>query len=293
MTTAEEREARELTRAIDARLAGHPVPQRRPKDLDRVVTLLAAGTEAARAPSRPRTSGVHGRHRRRVRLVAPLVCVMLALIALPVVAQKGIIIHRAGNVAVYEATFPTAPPTIALPAAKSDTTSLAQAQQHVTFAIPSPSWLPQGYELASVRVIQSNPLYETVSVLYRKKAASANGDAFQILYNHSIGAGTTCYQVKEGTRICDRYSHPVPQGSAVANITINGQPALLIDDTANDARSVEFERDDVSIAVAGPASLPADAFIRIAASLRSQASSVLPAARSPSPIGEGFPSMER
>jgi len=262
MTTAEEREARELTRAIDARLAGHSVPRRRPKDLDRVVTLLGAGTEASRTASRTRISEVHVLHRSRVRLVVPIVCVMLALIAIPVVAQKGITIHRAGNVAVYETTFPTAPPTIALPSAKIDKSSLEQAQQRVTFPIPSPSWLPSGYAVVSAQVIQSNPRYETVSVLYGNA-----GDRLQILYNHYIGPGTTCYQFKEGTRICDRYSHPAPQGSVIADVTINGQPALLIEDTANDARSVEFERGDISVAVAGPASLPADAFIRIASSL--------------------------
>lgn len=267
MDSTEQCEARGLSRAIDARLAGRRAPHRRPQDLDGVIHLLAARA-ATTSPAQRRSSAPRSVQGSRWRLAVPVMFALLALIAIPVVAQKGILIHRAGNIAVYEEAFPSAPPNVA-PPAKIDTLSLAQAQQHVTFTIPTPSWLPPGYTVVRAQVIESNSLYESVSVLYREAtAAASNGGAFQILYNHYIGSGTTCYQFKEGTRICDRYSHPAPQGSVIADVTINGQPALLIEDTANDARSVEFEQDGISIAVAGPASLPADAFIRIATGLR-------------------------
>lgn len=66
MNRAEEREARNLARAIDARLAGNTLPADRPEDLDPLVALLATHPSTMRAAAsalplpRPRTVVTRG-----------------------------------------------------------------------------------------------------------------------------------------------------------------------------------------------------------------------------------------
>lgn len=280
--------AEQVSAAVD-QLIRDPGAQSELSDLEDV-TMLATARQLARLPSllgpvdpmleqqvmrRVRTGAGRGRRLPHLRLgwgIAGAVAVLLVFLLLSPMGQMAVAsfmdVFDLGRtrVSITPVDAPAAP--LATVAAQGsvlrERLTLEEAQEAVSFAIPQPAYLPEGYELRDVDgyTFPELPAWVLQPIFFELVYGDSQGDEFSLrTYSIKLGDQAGVYGLNlQATSIQD-----------VRDVDVSGQPGVLLrlghDETRPHLLEVVWEQGDLILALS-TADLSEAELLRIACSVR-------------------------